>query len=158
MSARARHPDRTAARLAAVQALYQMETAGTGVETVLREFLAHRLGADIEGEAAHAADAALFTDLVRGVVDGQRRIDRAVAAHLAENWRIERLDATARGILRAAVCELGLRADIPPAATIDEYVELARDFFGDGAEVGFINGVLDAVARKARAEDLAGGA
>ena len=158
MAARAGHPDRTAARLAAVQALYQMEAGGAGVDAVLREFLAHRLGGEIEGEPAHAADAALFADIVRGVVEGQRRIDRAIAANLAANWRLERLDSTARGILRAGVYELGARADIPPAATIDEYVELARDFFGEGDEVGFINGVLDAVARKARAEDLARGA
>lgn len=158
MDPRAKHPDRTAARLAAVQALYQMETAGAGIETVVREFVAHRLGGDLEGERTHAADDAFFVDIVRGVVNGQRRIDSAIAAHLAKNWRIERLDSIARGILRAAVYELGARADIPPAVTIDEYVELARDFFGDGDEVGFINGLLDSVARKTRPEDAAKGA
>lgn len=155
MTAPAKFQERTAARLAAVQALYQMETSGLGVDAVLREFLAHRLAGDIDGEATIAADPEFFTDVVRGVVDGQRRIDRAIAANLAENWKIERLDAIVRGILRAAVYELGVRADIPAKATIDEYVELARDFFGEGVEVKFVNGLLDAVARAARAEDLA---
>ncbi len=149
---KAKHPARAAARLAAVQALYQMETAGAGVDAVVREFLAHRMDGDIEGEALHAADETLFEDIVRGVVSGQRRIDRAISSNLAENWKLERIDATARGILRAAVYEIGMRADIPFRVTIDEYVELARDFFGDGAEPSFINGVLDAVARVARSE------
>ena len=156
MPPRPDHAERSVARLVAVQALYQMETSGTGVDAVIREFLAHRLEGDIEGEQLQPADAALFTDIVRGVVDGQRRIDRAIGANLAANWRIERLDAIARGILRAGVYELGMRADIPPAATIDEYVELARDFFDDGAEVGFINGVLDSVAKAARGDELSG--
>ena len=152
----AKHPARAAARLAAVQALYQMETGGAGVDAVIREFVSCRLGGDIEGEALHEADAALFEDIVRGVVTGQRRIDRAIAQRLADNWKLERIDSTARGILRAAVYELGMRADIPYRVIIDEYVELARDFFGEGAEPSFINGVLDAVAHAARAEEADG--
>jgi N utilization substance protein B len=156
MAIEAKHPARAAARLAAVQALYQMETAGAGVDAVVREFLAHRLDGDIEGETLHVADARLFEDIVRGVVEGQRRIDRAVSARLADNWKLERIDSTARGILRAAVYEIGMRADIPFRVIIDEYVELARDFFGDGAEPAFINGVLDSVARAARGEEAGG--
>lgn len=153
----AKHAARSSARLAAVQALYQMEAASAGVDAVIREFLAHRLDGEIEGEALHAADPTLFEDIVRGVVSGQKRIDQAISARLADNWKFERIDSTARGILRAAVYELGMRADIPFRVIIDEYVELARDFFGDGAELGFINGVLDAVARAAREEEMGGG-
>lgn len=152
----AKHAARSSARLAAVQALYQMEAAGAGVDAVIREFLAHRLVGEIEGEALHAADPALFEDIVRGVVSGQKRIDQAISARLAENWKFERIDSTARGILRAAVYELGMRADIPYRVVIDEYVELARDFFGESAELGFINGLLDAVARAAREEETGG--
>ncbi len=141
---------RTAARLAAVQALYQMETAGTGVEAVIREFVAHRLGADIEGAPIHEADAGFFADVVRGVVASQRRIDPYIESQLAEKWTLSRLDATARAILRAALFELTMRADIPFRVVIDEYVEIAKAFFGDGDEPRFINAVLDAAARDAR--------
>lgn len=150
----AKHPARAAARLAAVQALYQMETVGVGVDAVVREFLAHRIDGEIEGQALHKADAAMFEDIVRGVVAGQRRIDRAITARLADNWKLERIDSIARGILRAAVYEIGMRPDIPFRVIIDEYVELARDFFGEGVEPGFINGVLDAVSRTVREEGV----
>jgi len=141
---------RTAARLAAVQALYQMEAAGTGVEAVIREFIAHRLGADIEGAPIHEADADFFADVVRGVVAGQRQIDPYIEGQLAEKWTLSRLDATARAILRAALFELTKRPDIPFRVVIDEYVEIAKAFFGEGDEPRFINAVLDAAARDAR--------
>ncbi|MGE0408689.1 MAG: transcription antitermination factor NusB [Amphiplicatus sp.] len=143
------NPRRSAARLAAVQALYQMETGGGGAESVIREFIAHRLGRDIEGAAVHEADAEFFADIVRGVIDVQRRIDPVIERHLARNWTLSRLDATARAILRAAAYELSRRADIPFRVVIDEYVEIANAFF-DGDEPRFINGVLDAAAREAR--------
>lgn len=145
---------RSAARLAAVQALYQMETAGAGAEVVIREFLAHRLGAEIEGEALHDADHLLFADIVRGVAEIQRRVDPIVDSHLAANWRLERLDATARAILRCAVFELIRLNDIPAKVVIDEYVEVARAFFEDGPEPAFINGALDAAAREIRAREF----
>lgn len=141
---------RSVARLAAVQALYQMEASGTGVEAVVREFTDHRFDRDIEGEgeALAAADEAFFADLVRGVVAEQAAVDKAIKARLAEGWRLERLDATLRAILRAGAFELLNRADVPTEVTIDEYVEIAKSFF-DGTETGFVNGALDKIARDA---------
>jgi N utilization substance protein B len=146
-------PERSAARLAAVQALYQMETGGTGVDGVIAEFIAHRLGGEIDDEPLHEADAEFFADIVRGVVEGQRRIDPIIERRLARNWTLGRIDSIARAILRAGVFELMRRADVPPRATIDEYVEIGKAFF-DGEEARFINAVLDAVATEARPEDF----
>jgi N utilization substance protein B len=140
---------RTVARLAAVQALYQMELAGEGVETVISEFLNHRFDADIEGEPLAEADEDYFGEIVRGVVGGQRDIDDAVKARLAANWRMERLDSTLRALLRAGAWELRERQDVPREIVIDEYVELAKAFFDD-AEAKFVNAALDGVARDAR--------
>ena len=146
---------RSVARLAAIQALYQMEVSGVGVEAVIREFSDRRfdrtLEGDPEGEGATlaAADEAFFADLVRGVVGHQREIDATVAGRLAANWRLERLDATVRAILRSGVFELSHRPDVPTEVAINEYVELTKSFF-DGPEAGFVNGALDAVARDVR--------
>ena len=140
---------RSVARLAAVQALYQMETAGVGVEVVIREFSEHRFDRDIEGETLAGADEAFFADLVRGVVAQQAEVDAAVARRLAQNWRLERLDATVRAILRAGAYELAHRPDVPIEVAIDEYVELAKSFF-EGTEPAFVNGALDAVAQDVR--------
>ena len=145
--------DQTAARLAAVQALYQMETGGAGVDAVVKEFIEHRLGGDIEGEAAAPADAAFFTEIVRGVVSRQRRIDPYIERRLASGWTLSRLEATSRAILRAALFELTARPDTPFRVVIDEYVEIANAFF-DGDEPRFINGVLDAAARDARPDEF----
>ncbi len=141
---------RTVARLAAVQALYQMEIASAGVEAVVREFSDHRFDADLEGERLAEADEAFFAEVVRGVVEHQAAIDRAVARRLASGWRLERLDATLRAILRAGVFELTQRPDVPLEVAIDEYVEIGKSFF-EGPEPGVINGVLDGVAKEARA-------
>lgn len=146
MTAASSRQARSVARLAAVQALYQMETGGAGVEAVIREFSEHRFDRDIEGEPLASADEAFFADLVRGVVQRQGEIDGKIAARLAQGWRLERLDATARAILRAGAYELAHRADVPTEVAIDEYVELAKSFF-EGPEPGFINGALDGVAR-----------
>ena len=140
---------RAVARLAAVQALYQMETAGAGAEAVVREFLDHRFDADLEGEQLAQADHEFFAELVRGVVSSQAQIDRAIASHLASGWRLERIDATARAIFRAAGFEL-MRTEAPIEVVIDEYVEIAKSFF-DGPEPGFINAALDAIGRDERA-------
>jgi N utilization substance protein B len=139
---------RAVARLAAVQALYQMETAGAGAETVVREFLDHRFDADLEGERLAEADEDFFAGLVRGAVASQAEIDRAIARHLATGWRLERLDATARAIFRAGAFEL-MRTDAPIEVIIDEYVEIAKSFF-EGPEPGFINAALDAIGRDER--------
>jgi N utilization substance protein B len=149
---------RAVARLAAVQALYQMELGGVGVETVVREFADHRFGGGVEGESSEAAtpdqtlaeaDESFFGELVRGVVADQAEIDRAVVKRLASGWRLERLDATVRAILRAGAWELSRHRDTPTEVVIDEYVELAKAFFGQ-TEAGFVNAALDAIARDVR--------
>jgi len=140
---------RTVARLAAVQALYQMELAGEGVDTVIAEFSNHRFDADIEGEPLAEADEAYFAAIVRGVVGQQRDIDETVKARLASNWRLERLDSTLRALLRAGAWELRESRDVPKEIVIDEYVELAKAFFDD-SEAKFVNAALDGVARDVR--------
>jgi len=133
-----------------VQALYQMEVSNAGVEHVIREFTDHRFDRDIEGVTLASADEGFFADRVRGVVSEQGRVAAAIARHLAQNWRLERLDATVRAILRAGAYELAHRPDVPTEVVIDEYVEVAKSFFEE-AEPGFVNGALDAVARDVRA-------
>lgn len=145
---------RSVARLAAVQALYQMEVSSAGAETVIREFSEHRFDRDVPDESGEdmtlaQADEAFFADLVRGVVQHQKAIDGAVVKRLAAGWKLERLDATVRAILRAGAYELSKRADVPTEVVIDEYVELAKSFF-EGPEPGFVNGALDAVAQDVR--------
>jgi transcription antitermination protein NusB len=142
-------PSRSVARLAAVQALYQMEVSRAGVEHVIREFSEHRFDRDVEGVTLASADEAFFAELVRGVVSEQKVIDAAIARRLAQNWRLERVDATVRAILRAGAFELARRPDVPTEVVIDEYVELAKSFF-EGTEPGFVNGALDAVAKDVR--------
>jgi len=140
---------RSVARLAAVQALYQMEVSGAGAEAVVREFSDHRFEADLEGQRLANADEAFFGDVVKGVVAAQGDIDHAIARRLAQGWRLERIDATVRAILRAGAFELMRRPDVPAEVAIDEYVEIAKSFF-DGAEPGFVNAALDGIARDER--------
>ena len=147
MKAQARQA-RTVARLAAVQALYQMEVTGIGSEAVIREFAEHRFEADLEGQTLAPADEAHFTAIVRGAVASQGEIDQAIVKRLAEGWRLERLDATLRAILRAGAFELA-HGEAPTEVVINEYVEVAKSFF-EGPEPGFVNGALDAIARDVR--------
>ena len=140
---------RSVARLAAVQALYQMEVASIGVEAVIREFTDHRFGRELGDATLADADEGFFADIVRGVVAEQADIDAAVARRLAQGWRLDRIDATARAILRSGAFELTRRPDVPAEVVIDEYVEIAKSFF-EGAEPGFVNGALDALAREAQ--------
>ena len=140
---------RRAARLAAVQALYQMELAGMGAEEVADEFIAHRF----EEFSATQPDADFFSAIVRGVPGHQVEIDRAIAACLSENWTLARMDSILRAILRAAAFELIARRDVPAKVVIDEYVGLAREFLS-GDELGFVNAALDAVARRKRAKEF----
>lgn len=144
---------RSAARLAVVQALYQMELSGTGVGSVIKEFLDHRLGAEIDGAEYRHADPDFFADLVAGVVSRQIAIDAEVNGTLAEGWRLPRLDSILRALLRAAAYELMARDDVPARVVIDEYVDVAHAFF-EGAEPGFVNGVLDRIARHLRASEF----
>lgn len=143
---------RTNARLAAVQALYQMEAVGVGVDTVILEFRTHRLGGDIEGNLLHDADDEFFAALVHGVVRAQAKIDPLIQRNLAEKWSLPRLDATARAILRSAAFELFHRRELSPRVVIDEYLEIANAFFGED-ERKFVNAVLDALWRERRDED-----
>jgi N utilization substance protein B len=140
---------RSVARLAAVQALYQMEQAGVGSEAVIREFADHRFDKDIEGQRLARADEPFFADIVRGVVEGQEAVDRAIRRRLAKGWRLDRIDAIARSILRAGAFELMRRPDVPAEVAIDEYVEIAKSFF-EGPEPGFVNAALDAIAKDER--------
>ena len=139
---------RHAARLGAVQALYQMEIAGSGAQEVAQEFAEHRFG-----ELPVPPDGEFFVAIVNGVPDHQVEIDRAIAASLSENWKLERVDSILRAILRCAVFELVARRDVPAKVVIDEYVAVAGAFFG-GDEPGFVNGALDTIARRKRAKEL----
>jgi N utilization substance protein B len=154
---RPKRPARSVARLAAVQALYQMDIAGLGAEAVIREFHDHRFDRDLDGDAGSKgesrplapADEAWFALIVRGVAEAQAEVDRGIRKRLASGWKLERIDATARAILRAAAFEL-MAPDAPVEVVIDEYVEIAKSFF-EGPEPGFVNAALDGIAADARA-------
>jgi transcription antitermination protein NusB len=147
---RARSTARAAARLAAVQALYQHDMEGTPVTALLHEFHQHRIGATIEDVEYADADIDFFDDVVRGATTRAEEIDRLIAGKLAAGWTLERLDKPMRGILRAGTYELLARNDVPKGAVISEYLDVA-DAFYDKREKGFVNGILDAVAKDVRA-------
>ncbi len=141
---------RSVARLAAVQALYQMEVSGATTADVIADFTAGKLPRETEATyTSSEGDLDLFRVLVEKAVDRQATLDRAIARHLSKGWRLERLDAVARAILRSGAAELEQRTDIPVAVVIDEYVEIAKAFF-DGPEPGLINATLDAASRDLR--------
>ena len=140
---------RAAARLAAVQALYQQDMEGTPVPQLLYEFHNHRLGATIEGATYAAADVDFFNDVVTGSNDRSEEIDAAVTARLAKGWTLERVDRPMRAIFRACTYELLARPDVPLASAISAYLDVA-DAFYDRKEKGFVNGVLDSVAKDLR--------
>lgn len=145
---------RRAARLAAVQAIYQMEQAGADAEAVIEEFVAHRFGHEAEVSPAGVPEKDFFADLVRGVPHHQTEIDRAVLHALSANWKLQRIDSILRAILRVAAYELIGRPDVPARVVIDEYVEIAHAF-SEGEESGFVNAVLDRLAREKRAAEFA---
>jgi transcription antitermination protein NusB len=140
---------RSAARLAAVQALYQMEMEAVPLATLLYEFHHHRLGATIEGATYADAEVDFFDDIVRGVVARSEEIDGAITPALGTGWSLDRLDRLLRQILRAGTYELLARNDIPVGSVINEYLDVANAFY-DKKEKGFVNGVLDAVAKAVR--------
>ena len=144
-----RSRSRSAARLAAVQALYQQEMDGTALPRLLKEFHDHRLGATIEDAQYHAAERDFFDDIVSGMDARRAEIDGLISQRLAEGWTLERLDRPMRAILRAGAYELIARPDVPVATVITEYVDVAHAFF-DKRESGFVNGLLDAIAKEAR--------
>ncbi|NNC52883.1 MAG: transcription antitermination factor NusB [Erythrobacter sp.] len=139
---------RSAARLGAVQALYQQQMESTPTAKLLNEFHQHRLGKVIEDEEYADADVDFFDDLVKGVDSRREEIDELLTARLASGWTLARLDKTMLQILRAGSYELLARADVPKAAAISEYVDVAKAFFDD-REAKFVNGILDAVAKEA---------
>ena len=144
-----RSSSRSAARLAAVQALYQQEMEGTPTARLIHEFHDHRLGATI-GDVTYAeAEQGFFDDLVRGAIARRDEIDALISDRLAKGWSLERLDKPMKALLRVGAYELLARADVPVASVISEYVDVAHAFY-DKRETGFVNGLLDAIAKVAR--------
>lgn len=136
-----------------MQALYQMDVAQTDARIVIDEFTRHRFHGEREKAYYDQADEGFFRDLVLGVVGKQRDIDPLIGVHLAKGWRLARIDSILRAILRAAAYELQERRDVPAKVIINEYVEIAHAFFG-GEEPGVVNGILDAVARDVRSDEI----
>lgn len=149
MSTKARSLSRSAARLAAVQALYQQDMEGTALPQLLHEFHNHRLGATIGDVTYHEAEVDFFDDIVSGANARHAEIDEAISAKLAEGWTLERIDRPMRAILRAGTYELLARADVPAGSVINEYLDVAHAFY-DKRESGFVNGLLDAIAKEVR--------
>jgi N utilization substance protein B len=149
MPSHARSRTRSAARLAAVQALYQQDMEGTPLPRLLKEFHDHRLGATIEDATYHEAERDFFDDIVSGANNRSDDIDGKIAARLAKGWTLERLDRPMRAILRAGTYELLARPDVPVGTVISEYVDVANAFY-DKRESGFVNGLLDAIAKQVR--------
>jgi N utilization substance protein B len=144
---------RAAARLAAAQALYEMEVAEKGLADILAEFEAHWIGQEVEGDQYNPAELEFFQDIVSGVLKDQRAIDRGLDDTLDKGWPLKRVEALMRAILRAAYYELKGRRDVPARVVITEYVDIAAAFFGP-EESGMINAVLDTLARECRPEEF----
>jgi len=144
---------RSAARLAAVQALYQMEIAGTGLPDVLTEYESHWIGQNVDGQQHPEAEAAYFRDIVSGVLREQRTLDPLVDEALSNGWPLKRVEAVLRAVLRAGAYELSYKPDVPARAAVSEYVNVAGAFL-DSDETGMVNAVLDGLARKLRAAEF----
>jgi N utilization substance protein B len=140
---------RGAARLAAVQALYQMDIAGTPINEILAEFESHWLGREVEGSQYLPAEAAFFRQIVEGVVEAQRRLDPMVDRALVGGWPLKRIEAVLRAVLRAGAWELEVKRDVPARVVVSEYVDVANAFL-DREETGMVNAVLDGLARELR--------
>mgnify|MGYP000099462379 CR=1 FL=1 len=147
---------RGAARLAAVQALYQMDIAGAGINDIFAEFESHWLGNEVEGDEYLPAEAAFFRDVVSGVVRDQGKIDPILDEALTRGWPLKRIEAILRATLRAGAYELSHRKDIPARVVIKEYVDVAHAFV-EADEAGMVNAVLDQIARQFRADEFAKG-
>ncbi|MEI7805143.1 MAG: transcription antitermination factor NusB [Hyphomicrobiales bacterium] len=144
---------RGAARLAAVQALYQMDLAGTGVNEIMAEFERHWMGQEVEGEKYLPAEAAFFRDVVSGVVREQLRLDPLIDEALAKSWPLKRIEAILRAALRAGAYELENRRDVPARVVVSEYADVAAAFV-ERDETGMVNAVLDQLARQLRAAEF----
>jgi transcription antitermination protein NusB len=145
---------RGAARLAAVQALYQMDIAGAGINDIFAEFESRWLGGEVEGEKYLPAEAAFFRDIVSGVVRDQARLDPVIDEALSKGWPLKRIDAILRAVLRAGAYELEHRRDIPGRVVVSEYVDVAHAFV-ESEETGMVNAVLDQIARQFRVNEFA---
>ena len=144
---------RGAARLASVQALYQMDIAQTGVNEILAQFEGHWIGREVEGNQYLPAEAAFFRAIVTGVLHEQRSLDPLIDAALAATWPLVRLEAILRAVLRAGAFELAHRSDVPARVVVAEYVDVANAFV-EREETGMVNAVLDHLARKLRAAEF----
>ena len=149
----AKTTERSAARLAAVQALYQMDVSGKSLVDATAEFEAFWIGREVEGVSFQPAENEFFRDILAGVLRDQRAIDGKVDAALSAGWPLKRIEAVLRAILRAGAYELMFRKDVPARVAISEYVDVAHGFYGDD-EPGMVNAVLDTVAREVRAGEL----
>jgi len=147
---------RGAARLAAVQALYQMDVAGTPINEILAQFESYWIGREVEGEQYLPAEAAFFRDIVGGVVREQRKLDPLIDAALQRGWPLKRVEAVLRAALRAGAYELDHRKDVPARVIVSEYVDVAHAFV-ESDETGMVNAVLDQLARQLRAGEFAAG-
>lgn len=147
---------RGAARLAAVQALYQMDLAGSGLNEIMAEFEGHWLGGEVEGEQYLPAETAYFRDIVTGVVREQSRIDPLIDAALSGGWPLKRIEAILRAVLRAGAYELACRPDVPGRVVMAEYIDVAAAFVDD-EETGMVNAVLDQLAHQLRSGEFGGG-
>ncbi len=142
---------RGAARLAAVQALYQMDVTGVGLLEIASEYESFRLGKEVDGDLYRDADPQWFRMIIAGVVDNQRQIDPVIHQSLPESWPLSRVDSTLRAILRAGVFELMKKQDVPIAVIVTEYVDIAKAFY-EAEEPGLVNAVLDRVAGRVRTD------
>jgi N utilization substance protein B len=145
--------ERSAARLAAVQALYQMDVSGTSVLDALAEFEAFWIGREVEGIEFKPSDIEFFRNVITGVVENQRAIDVKIDKALSEGWPLRRVEAVLRAILRAGGYELMYRKDVPARVVITEYVDVTHGFYGDD-EPGLVNAVLDTLTREVRPGEL----
>lgn len=145
---------RGAARLAAVQALYQMDIGGTGIEDIFAEFESHWIGNEVEGDQYLPAEQAFFRDIVAGVVRDQAKLDPLIDEALSRGWPLKRIDAILRAVLRGGSYELEHRKDIPARVVVSEYVDVAHAFV-EGDETGMVNAVLDQIARQFRGDEFA---
>jgi N utilization substance protein B len=147
---------RGAARLAAVQALYQMDIAGAGINDIFAEFESHWLGGEVEGEKYLPAEAAFFRDIVSGVVRDQKKLDPLIDDALSKGWPLKRIEAILRAVLRAGAYELQHRKDVPGRVVVSEYVDVANAFV-DREETGMVNAVLDQIGRHFRGDEFGRG-
>jgi N utilization substance protein B len=145
--------ERRAARLAAVQALYQWEQGGGAADAIIKEFAEHRIGKNVDGIDLPLADIRLFSNLVRGAIANADELDSMIAGVLTEDWSVERLESILRAVLRGGAYELAHRSDIPPKVAISEYLAVADAFLGD-KETALANGVLDRLAHLLRPAEM----